>query len=122
VFGQERGNERVLVSFRHDGAERFMNIERARCLADSLAPALLNQRRRDQRVLSAMRPCDCSHRLADRVRAVIAGVRDREDERLGGVDDIAPQPARDPRQRLLGQRPIDSQLLPFRLTQENAGA
>jgi hypothetical protein len=55
VLGQERGDEGVLDAAGHDGAQRRVDVERARRLALALAPALLDEGRRDERGLAPLR-------------------------------------------------------------------
>jgi hypothetical protein len=69
VLGEERGHERVLAATGRRGAERRVDVEATRRLARALAVAGLDQRRRDERLLAAVRAGDGRQRLVDRAAA-----------------------------------------------------
>jgi hypothetical protein len=70
----------------------------------ALAVAGLDERRDCKRKLATVRRRYCSERFADTMHPIASGVRDRNNERLSGLDHVASDAPRDPAQRGVCER------------------
>ena len=102
VLGQERSDQRVLLSGGHDRAERLMEARHSRSLASALSVPGLHQRGHHQGLLTAVRARHGAQRFADWIDAIRSGVGQRDDKRLARLQNMALQAACNAAQRGIG--------------------